>query len=149
MRLTKNFMLSEFLVSARASRDGIDNTPTPAHLANLHKLAEKAQEIRDVLGVPMTITSGYRSAALNAATPGSSNTSDHPNGLAFDFIAPKFGTPLTIARELDRAGIKVDQMIYEQGEKGDWVHIGIGQGMRRQVLSKAPGKPYVTGIVVR
>ena len=58
MQLTKNFKLSEF-----RCRDGPD---VPEELmANVQELAENLQVLRDHLGKPITIISGYRSPKYN------------------------------------------------------------------------------------
>jgi hypothetical protein len=119
--LQGHFRLSEFLRSDTAVRHGLENTPSATHLANIRNiLAPGMQRVRDALAVPVFITSGYRSAEVNAAVRGSSS-SQHCAGLAADFIAPAFGTPRSISRYLmERSGdIRFDQLIFE----GGWVHI--------------------------
>lgn len=154
MQITKNFHLSEFLISQTATRHGINNTPTAQHEANLIESCEKLwQPTRDLLGVPMLISSGYRSPALNRAV-GGSQTSAHPFGRAIDFTAPSFGTPREIVtflvKQFADKGIKFDQIILEFDR---WVHLGYksptGQ-QREQVLTakKVNGKTkYFVGIV--
>jgi uncharacterized protein YcbK (DUF882 family) len=84
MQLSKNLVLSEVTRSATAKRRGISNMPTPEHIENFKKLAEKVfQPIRDHFGVPIHISSGYRSAALNKAI-GGSLSSQHCQGEAID-----------------------------------------------------------------
>lgn len=146
MRLSPHFTLDELTRSDTASARGIDNTPGPAHLANLQRLAETLEQVRALLGHPMLISSGYRSPALNRAIPNSSSTSDHSNGLAADFTSPRFGTVRKICEAIIASGIKFDQLIYEQGST-KWVHIGIGPRMRREVLSWSPARRYVPGLV--
>ncbi|VFR32617.1 Phage protein [plant metagenome] len=138
--------MDELTRSDTASARGIDNTPGPAHLANLQRLAETLEQVRALLGHPMLISSGYRSPALNRAIPNSSSTSDHSNGLAADFTSPRFGTVRKICEAIIASGIKFDQLIYEQGST-KWVHIGIGPRMRREVLSWSPARRYVPGLV--
>ncbi|GAA5231736.1 peptidase M15 [Verticiella sediminum] len=146
MQLTPNFALVEFTRSATAAARGIDNTPGPAHLANLRRLAATLEEVRAILRVPIIITSGYRSLALNRAVDGST-TSDHSNGLAADFVAPRFGSVRDVCEAIRASPIAFDQLIYEQGPRSDWVHLGIGSRMHRQVLSWTPGRGYANGIV--
>lgn len=120
-RVGGSFWLSEFLRSDTAVRRGLDNLPTAAVLNTMRNvLGPGMQRIRDALSVPVLITSGYRSPALNAAVGGSRN-SVHQIGLAADFIAPAFGTPRSIAHYLmDRCGeIRFHQLIWE----GQWVHV--------------------------
>ena len=135
-RVGPNFWLSEFLHSETATRKGIDNTPTMIALANLETVTGPGlQRIRDILGVPIVISSGYRSPALNR-TIGGSKTSAHMHGLAVDFTAAEYGSPLTIVRRLvEHANlVRADQIIQE----GRWVHVAwpeAGKVARGEVLT--------------
>lgn len=145
MMLTVNFSLDELTFSQTAVRKGLSNTPSPEQLTNLMTLAEKLEEIRALLGVALHISSGFRSPKVNTAIGGSS-TSSHMNGEAADFIAPDYGSPLLIAHAIEDADIEFDQLIYEGGS---WVHIGIREPMRQQVLTAhfAGGKvSYTNGL---
>lgn len=63
MNLTPNFKLSEF--------DCHDCTPVPPeYLANVQELANNLQVLRDEIGKPINIISGYRTPAWNAAHGG-------------------------------------------------------------------------------
>lgn len=156
MRLTEHFTLLEFTASDAARRLRIDNTPVTTALHALQRLAELMEQVRDVLGgVPVLISSGYRSAALNAAVGGSA-TSAHLLGLAADFTAPAFGTPRAICQELIAAGVVWDQLILEHPSAADpdgrWVHIGLPQlgKPRRQILTainRGGRVRYETGLV--
>lgn len=76
MQLSKNFSLPEF-----ASKDGA--TFPEEVKANLQRLAENLQVLRDHLGKPIAINSGYRSPAHNARIGGVDN-SQHVKGTAAD-----------------------------------------------------------------
>lgn len=129
--LSPHFLLDEFTVSQEAARRGIDNTPTAEAMQNLPKLAQLMEAVRIHLGVPITISSGFRSKALNDAIGGAPG-SQHLTGQAADFIAPGFGSPLTICCHLvDQASVDYDQLIQE----GRWVHISWSPKPRRQVLT--------------
>ncbi len=85
MNLSKSFTLNELTKSQEATRLGIDNTPNKEHILNLKLLCENVlQPIRDFYGMPLSVSSGYRSAALCEAI-GSSNKSQHTKGQAADF----------------------------------------------------------------
>ncbi len=76
MNLTANFSKMEF-----ESRDG---SPMPPDvLQNIQELAENLQIVRDYLGEPIHISSGYRSPSHNAAVGGVSD-SQHLLGKAAD-----------------------------------------------------------------
>lgn len=124
MQLTQHFTLAELTKSSTAERLELDNTPPPEVLPALIQTAEMLERIRSTLGVPVTVTSGYRAWAVNKAV-GGVTTSDHAQGRAADIVAPRYGTPLQIARALaplvDVLGI--GQLIYERFGSTSWVHV--------------------------
>ncbi len=124
MQLTQHFTLAELTKSSTAERLGLDNTPPPEVLPALTSTAEMLERIRSTLGVPVTVTSGYRALAVNKAV-GGVTSSDHAQGHAADIVAPRYGTPLQIARALaplvDVLGI--GQLIYERFGSTSWVHV--------------------------
>lgn len=147
MNLSAHFTLAELTVSQTARRKGIDNTPSPEVLQNLQELANGLERVREVLGCPIIISSGYRSPKLNAAVDGS-KTSQHCNGEAADFIAPGFGSPLEVCQEIikHQDTIQFDQIIHEQ----DWVHISFTPEPRGSILTalfENGGVRYVKGIL--
>lgn len=113
MKLTKNFTLEEF-----ASKDG---APFPQEVVkNLSVLAKQLQIIRDEIGHPISITSGYRSPAHNAKIKGAKH-SYHTKGMAADIkvqgVEPK-EVAAVIKRMMDTG------MILKGGLKAysSWVH---------------------------
>lgn len=144
--LSPHFTLEEMVCSQQATRLGIDNRPTMEALENLPKLAQLLEAVRLHLGVPVIITSGYRSQPVNDAVGGAVN-SQHLTGQAADFIAPGFGAPQTVASHLvDIASVDYDQLIIEFGA---WVHISWAPHPRRQVLTakKIDGRTrYLPGV---
>ena len=80
MRLSKNFTLKELVQSQTAARKGINNNPSEDQIEGLQRLCENIlQPIRDQFGMPVTVTSGFRSAQLCTAI-GSSVNSQHAKG---------------------------------------------------------------------
>lgn len=137
-QLTPNFSLRELIHSDTADARGIDNMPPAPVLANLQRLAGLLERVRTVLGVPVHISSSYRSPDLNRAVGGVAN-SVHMFGLAADITAPAFGTPLQVAQAIQAAGIEFDQLIHEYGR---WVHIGLRDGEPRgQLLTYDKASP--------
>lgn len=118
---------------------GLDNQPSPAHLANLKVAAAGMEKVRTALGQPIKVNSAYRSAAVNRRV-GGVPTSAHCQGYAVDFRVTGM-SPLDICRKLVAAGIKCDQLI----EEGTWTHISFDPKMRQQVLTMRNGK-YVAGL---
>ena len=65
MKLSENFTLDELTKSQEAIRLGIPNEPQDEHITNLMLLCiHILQPIRNYFKMPVSISSGYRSAAL-------------------------------------------------------------------------------------
>lgn len=58
---------------------------TPELEMNLQKLLVAINKFRQLYGIPMYVTSGYRPAAINATVPGAAKKSNHEICLACDF----------------------------------------------------------------
>lgn len=140
MQLSKNLSLAEVIRSETAKRRGVSNMPTDAHIANFKLLAEKVfQPIRDHFGVPIHISSGYRSAALNKAIGGAAS-SQHCTGEAIDIDMD--GTSVTNAQIFNyiKDNLEFDQLIWEFGTdtNPDWVHVSYeSTGKQRKQMLKA------------
>jgi len=132
-RLSENFSLDELTVSQEAVRRGLDNTPPDAVLPALFRTAEGLERIRESLGKPIVVTSGYRSKAVNAAV-GGKETSQHVRGEAADIICPQFGDPAGVAQFIaERAAeLGVDQVILEFDR---WVHVSFSLTPRHMALT--------------
>ena len=84
--LTPHFELQEFTESPTARKHGIDNTPPTEAVANLKALCLGTLEpLREKIGLPIVITSGYRCKALNERIVHHSRKSQHVLGQAADF----------------------------------------------------------------
>lgn len=129
MNLTEHFTLEELTSSSIALRLGIDNSATQVIAVNLEILARGLEEVRELLGVPMHINSGYRCLKLNSHIGGASNSA-HMSGFAADFVAPEWGDPEHIITAIAKSGIVFDQLINEQ----NWVHISFAPTLRQEVL---------------
>lgn len=124
IQLSENFFLDEFERSQTAARCGIDNSVKPGGPVydRLKRLSRDIlQPLRDHLGKPITISSGYRSVQLNKKVGGAKN-SQHCLGLAADIHVAGI-TDLELAKTI--SGLFVyphdyDQLILEFGQ---WVHI--------------------------
>ena len=128
MNLSEHLTLAEVIRSETAKRHGISNMPTPEHIENFKKLAEKVFEpIRNHFRCPIHISSGYRSKELNACTPGASTTSDHCHGCALDLDQQGHSQGITNKQVFDyiKENLKYKQLIWEGGtsEEPDWVHV--------------------------
>lgn len=115
---------------------GIPNQPGPAELPRLQALCLAVLDpLREAVGRPLKVNSGYRSPALNAAIPGSSSTSQHSLGEAADLQCPGMNTA-TLFKSVIRLGLPFDQLIYEaKNASSIWVHVSHRVGANRgQVL---------------
>jgi len=88
--LSPHFCLDEFTKSSTAIKHGIQNNPPQEAVENLRRLcANTLEPLREELGLPVVITSGFRTKALNDLLAHSSERSQHMQGQAADFyVAP-------------------------------------------------------------
>ena len=126
MKLSLHFDLGEFTRSATAAREGINNEPGPAVLANLARLAGELEKVRLLCNAPLHVLSGYRCPALNAAVGGSKN-SYHMLGLAADFDPPPGMTHDQLQHAIGAAvDIDFDLALEERAKDGaHWLHLQI------------------------
>lgn len=118
-RLTPNFTLAELTKTST----GITNMPPSKSeiYSNLLRTAKMLQALRDWLGKPIIVNSGYRSPAVNKAVGGASNSS-HMYGLAAD-IWVKGLSPVQLATYIDASDIAFDKLIVEP----TWVHLQVAK----------------------
>ena len=124
MKLSKNFTLEELIRSNTAERMGIDNVPKDEKVVeNLRSLClEVLQPLRDYVGAPVHINSGYRCLELNMAVGGVKN-SQHCRGEAADIriASPKQGREWAAWIE---DNCRFDQMLLERNKNGAvWLHV--------------------------
>lgn len=127
-----NFSMSELIHSDTAVRHNINNMPDINSLDNMLELIVNClQPIRDKLGKPMIITSGYRNSQVNKLVGGTSN-SQHVKGQAVDFNVQ--GMPVSrVVEFIKQSGIEYDQLI---NEYNNWVHISYNKGNNRKQCFK-------------
>ena len=152
-KLSKYVSLSEVIHSDNAKRLKIDNSPTPEHLENIKTLSvEVFDKVREFVGGPLFISSGYRSKALNDVTPGASSTSDHSIGCAFDLDCDRFGGKKNSEIfHYIMNNLEFKQLIWEFGNTAepDWVHVSYAKsGNRSQKLKAVRSKGKATYIPI-
>ena len=132
MQLSKHLSRAEFERSDAATNYGINNSMNSGQLAKAMALAINCFEpIREHLGKPIRVNSGYRSPAVNKRI-GGALTSQHSLGEAIDLDLHD--------RDLFEwiiDNVVFDQLIYEAGNdaEADWFHISYREGHnRKQVL---------------
>lgn len=144
MKLTENFSLHEFTDSATAVERRIDNTQplyeNPEHMANIRRLANYLQRIRNCYGRPMTISSGYRCEALNKAVGGAKN-SQHTKGEACDIITGSRAENKRLFELIRKMG-GYDQLIDEADYA--WCHVSYRAGNNRGETLRMKNGLYYT-----
>ena len=128
--LSKNFTLAELTVTST----GLPNKPTEAEIANLQALVTKVlQPLRELYGKPIKVNSGYRSAVVNRAIGGATN-SQHSTGEAADLDAADNTSLFLLIRQF----LPFDQLIWEGGTdtQPDWIHVSFraSGNNRKQVM---------------
>ena len=84
--LSPHFCLDEFTKSSTAIKHGIQNNPPQEAVENLRRLcANTLEPLREELGLPVVITSGFRTKILNDILAHASERSQHMQGQAADF----------------------------------------------------------------
>jgi hypothetical protein len=152
-KICKYLTIGEVIRSESAKRNGISNMPTAEHLENMKALGTNVfDKVREHIGKPIGLSSGYRSEALNNAIKGSSKTSQHCKGEAVDIDADIYGgTTNKEIFDFIRLNLDFDQLIWEFGnyEQPDWVHVSYKRngGNRKSILKavRVNGEPkYLT-----
>lgn len=112
---------------------GISNIPNAEQVANLIYLVENLlDKAREELAMPITVTSGYRSEAVNRRVGGVA-TSQHTKGEAVDLVCGDNAKLFNILKKMN-----FDQLIWEKGNniQPAWVHVSLKRiGInRKQVI---------------
>lgn len=138
VRITKNFTLEELYASDTARSKGINNHPTTEAIGNLTRLAYcLLQPLRDLLGKPIIITSGYRSKELNRVIGGVA-TSQHTLGEAADLYCPSLSIE-ALYQFVKDSNLEYDQLIQE----GTWLHLSYRKGHNREQCLRYKNKKYI------
>ena len=139
MQLSKNFSFDELTVTSRTSLQKSNRTSAKSFIKQLKYTAGALEEIRELLGVPMTVTSGFRMPILNKAVGGSA-TSKHTQGLCADVIP--IGISVNEAFEKIRVGKdsldSVRKVIIEGVLGKSWLHV------QAKVLATEPTELFAT-----
>ena len=124
-RISRNFTLDELRDSSTAKKLGIVNAPGVDEVCALCALVHNVlQPLRDAMGEPIKIGSGYRCPQLNRAVGGVGN-SQHLTGQAADLCID--GDIKKVERwfEWILTHCEFDQLIWEHNPKTGsyWVHV--------------------------
>lgn len=128
----KHFSIDELCFSATAKKNGWENTPPEESRQNLCVLVDNILDpLRDLIGCPILVSSGYRCHLLNKAVGGSKN-SQHMYGQAADILVP--GLPSKYLYKMIMEHFEYDQCILYK----DFVHVSYKEsGNRHQSIVKS------------
>ena len=123
-KVTMHFTIEELCASTMASKLSIPNKPGAREMINLVYLAAFVLEpLRQAMGRPISISSGYRCEELNSKVGGVSN-SQHLKGQAADIC---INGDMSFGRQIFdhiRKNMDFDQLIWEHDRSGTyWVHV--------------------------
>ena len=135
MRLSEHFTLGEMIFSSTAANhkpEPIPNIPLKCHITAMQNLAVRALEpLREHLGLPIQVNSGYRCEKVNKLVDGEP-TSQHLKGEAADITIPRRSRPFAHVSDEQAARLlykyaqayaDYDQLILEHKGGSWWVHI--------------------------
>ena len=134
MKIAEHFTIKELTFSSYADYLADNIYYALDHFNELVRLAQFCEKVREIIGKPMTITSGVRCPKLNKKI-GGVDTSDHIKLLAVDFVPSKIKLK-TAFDKIRRSNLDYKQLILE---KNTWIHISIGD--KRENLTY-DGKKY-------
>lgn len=123
-KISKYFTMGEATYSSTAIRRGIKNTPSWSERTNIRYTARRLDEVREILGRPVVVSSWFRSARLNRAVGGSSS-SGHRKGMAVDIILKKGSAGKKEYERVKNRLESFDQLIYYP--RRGHLHIGFKQ----------------------
>jgi zinc D-Ala-D-Ala carboxypeptidase len=141
MNLSRNFTLAEMLRSETATKHNLLSqfNPPDSVIENLRLLSVNVlQPIRDAIGVPISVTSGYRSPELNRIIGGSTR-SHHMRGMAADIVGTRTSNRAIVSIIRSIPMLPYAQLIIEFPDKSNnpqWLHISYDENWKhgRQIL---------------
>lgn len=134
MTLSRYFTLDELIHSNTAKAERIDNQPGVGEIMQLRALCTTLLDpLREAVGRPIKVNSGYRGPALNRRIKGAKH-SQHLTGQAADIQSP--GTAvLELFKRVIQIKLPFDQIIYEVNGSAKWVHLSYNPiGNRGEIL---------------
>lgn len=135
MNLTPHFTLEELAGTSALEFKSENLAQARAHLGKMYMLAGFAERVREIVGEPLMITSGYRCAALNTYV-GGSPVSQHILGEAIDIVCRKMPVR-NMYDKIKASDLKYEQMILETNPAGaEWLHLSMGSRKQRLLYKK-------------
>ena len=125
MNLSPHFTFEELTRTGQTALQDKNRQDAQAFLKPLTELAQMLEVIRAHFGRPLKINSAFRSASVNAGTPGSSKTSQHMLGEAADIEIPGIDDAELHRWICKDSGLQFGQCILERPPGKSWVHVSI------------------------
>ena len=117
----------------KTSHPELQDLPTNEQIAHLVYLCATVLEpLREKIGRPLVVNSGYRSKALNKAVGGVAN-SYHLEGLAADLRCSNMGEAHVLLAHLKKISC-VDLALLERAGNAVWVHVQTSYTPRRRIV---------------
>lgn len=130
MQLTPHFKLSEIAGTTVVKYQKKNLEEAQKQLGKMYMLAGFAERVREIIGRPLLVTSGYRCVSLNNYL-GGALISQHLKGEALDLVCRTLSVK-SMYNRIKASDLKYDQMIIEKNKSGsEWLHISIGSRMQR------------------
>lgn len=125
--ISPHFSMAEMTTSKHADADPYGNQPQSDDVkTNMALLCFNImEEVRDLLGAPINVNSGYRSQTVNTLAHGDKHSA-HMDGRACDFFP--MGKDLDESfNKIRTSNIPYDKVIIEQSGVVRWIHIQIAK----------------------
>lgn len=122
--MTEHFTFEELTSTGHMELETSNRESAKGYMKQLRYVAGALEEVREVLGVPLRVTSGFRNNALNKLV-GGSPTSGHTKGLCADVI-PKGMDVLEAHNKIINNKDKCPSLkkcILEMVRGSEWLHI--------------------------
>lgn len=147
MKLSDHFDFNELTSTSNTSLLEQNRADANNYVKQLKYTAGALEEIRTLLGVPLTVTSGFRNNALNKAVGGSA-TSKHREGLCADFKPNGMTVKEAFAMiQQNKDKLHSVRKVIVEGVKGkEWIHVQSRTpkdiSEKLQIFSTNDGKTY-------
>ena len=123
MQLSPHFQLEELACTNTQYKEQ-NIAEAKKIMGRMYQLAGFAERVREIIGKPLIINSGFRCVKLNNAI-GGSLTSQHLYAEAID-IRVSGKTAKEVFQIIASSDLKYDQLILERSGTAQWVHVSIG-----------------------
>lgn len=139
MQLVPHFTLEELCTTSHEKYRLLNLDEAQKQMGKMYMLAGFAERVREIIGKPVIITSGFRCKELNKAI-GGAITSQHTLCEAIDIVVKGMRCE-DVFNRIVTSDLKYNQIIIERNSKGSqWVHISIGSYKQKLQFD---GKQYI------